>query len=85
MCRIADEVYSTDRINAVCEQLAGFILKRSWILEASSTTTATSIEDFHRRPEGSSSWTINMTCTFVNISKRDACCLYICKYISLAN
>ena len=25
---------------------------RSWILEASSTTTVTSIEDFHRRSEG---------------------------------
>ena len=25
MCRIGDECYSTDRINAVCEQLAGFI------------------------------------------------------------
>ena len=44
---------------------------RSWIIEASSTTTVTSIEDFHRRLEGPSSWTINMTCTFVNISKRD--------------
>jgi hypothetical protein len=27
MSRIVDEVYSTDRINAVCEQLAGFILR----------------------------------------------------------
>ena len=26
MSRIADEVDSTDRINVVCEQLAGFIL-----------------------------------------------------------
>ena len=68
---MGDECYSTDRINALCEQLAGFILKRSWILEASSTTTVTSIEDLHGRPEGPSSWTINMTCTFVNISKRD--------------
>ena len=37
----------------------------SWILEASSTTTVTSIEDFHRPPEGISSWTTNMTCIFV--------------------
>jgi len=28
MMQIVDEVYSTDRINAVCEQLAGFILKQ---------------------------------------------------------
>ena len=41
---------------------------RSWILEASSTTTVTSIEDFHRPLEGTSSWN-NMTCTFVNIFK----------------
>ena len=26
MSRIVDEIYSTDRINAVCEQLAEFIL-----------------------------------------------------------
>ena len=45
---------------------------RSWILEASSTTTVTSIEDFHRPPEGTSSWTANMTCTFVNIFKHYA-------------
>ena len=25
---MGDECYSTDRINAVCEQLAGFILKQ---------------------------------------------------------
>jgi hypothetical protein len=31
-----------------------------------------SIEDFHRHPEGPSSWTTNMICTFVNITKRDA-------------
>ena len=45
---------------------------RSWILEASSTTTVTSIEDFHRAPEGTSSWTTNMTRTFINIFKRYA-------------
>ena len=66
-----DEVYSTDRINTVCEQLARFILRVILILEASSTTTVTSIEDYHQRRERHSSWTINMTCTFVNISKRD--------------
>jgi hypothetical protein len=71
MSRMVDEVYSTDRINTVCEQLARFILRVILILEASSTTTVTSIEDLHRRPEGPSSWTINMTCTFVNISKCD--------------
>ena len=60
---MGDECYSTDRINAVCEQLAGFILNE--ILDPKS------IEDFHRPPEGTSSWTTNMTCTFVNISKRD--------------
>jgi len=27
MSQIMDKVYSTDRINAVCEQLAGFILR----------------------------------------------------------
>ena len=67
---MGDECYSTDRINAVCEQLAGFILNEILILEASSTTTVTSIEDFHRAPEGTSSWTTNVTCAFVYIFKR---------------
>ena len=72
MSQIGDECYSTDRINAVCEQLAGFILNEILDQEASSTTTVTSIEDFHRHPEGTSSWTANMTCTFVNIFKHYA-------------
>jgi len=72
MSRIVDEVYSTDRINAVWEQLAwDSFWGRSWILEASSTTTVTSMEDSGRRHKGPSSWTINKTGTFVNISKRD--------------
>ena len=71
MSQMGDECYSTDRINAVCEQLAGFILNEILDLEASSTTAVTSIEDFHRAPEGTSSWTTNMTYTFVNISKCD--------------
>ena len=69
---MGDECYSTDRINAVCEQLAGFILNEILDPNSSSTTTVTSIEDFHRPPEGTSSWTTNMTCTFVNIFKRYA-------------
>ena len=67
---MTNECYSTDRINAVCEQLARFILNE--ILDASSTTMVTSIKDFHRHLEGLNSWTIHMNCTFVNISKYDA-------------
>ena len=44
---MADECYSTDRINAVREQLAGFILNEILDPNSSSTTTVTSIEDFH--------------------------------------
>ena len=58
-----------DQINVVCEQLAGFIMRE--ILETSSTTTVTTTEYPLRHREGLSIWTINMTCTFVNISKSD--------------
>ena len=67
MFQMGDECYSTDRINAVCEQLAGFILKE--ILDPRGEFYHDG--HFHRAPEGLSSWTTNMTCTFVNISKRD--------------
>ena len=69
---MGDECYSTDRINAVCEQLARFILNEILDPEASSTTMVTSIEDFHRPPEGTNSWTANMSYTFVNIFKHYA-------------
>ena len=79
---MGDECYSTDRINAVCEQLTGFILNEILDPRGEFTTTVTSIEDFHRHPEGTkdfhrhpegtSSWTANMTCTFVNIFKHYA-------------
>ena len=62
MSRIVDEVYSTDRINAVCKQLAGFILRE--ILDPRGEF----YHDGHRRPKGPNSWTINMNYTFVNIS-----------------
>ena len=56
-----DECYSTDRINAACEQLAGFILNE--ILDPRG-------EFYH---DGHiDSWTANMTCTFVNIFKHYA-------------
>ena len=69
MARLGDECYSTDRINAVCEQLAGFILNEILDPRGEFYHEVTSIEDFHRHPEGTSSWTANMTCTFVNIFK----------------
>ena len=73
MSQMGDECYSTDRINAVCEQLAGFILNE--ILDPRGEFYHDGhihIEDFHLPPEGTSSWTANMTCTFVNIFKHYA-------------
>ena len=75
---MGDECYSTDRINAVCEQLAGFISNEILDPRGGSTTTVTSIEDLHRPPEGTSSWTTNMTCTFVNIFKH-----YVLMFVNL--
>ena len=69
---MGDECYSTNRINAVCEELAGFILNEILDPRGEFYHDGQSIEDFHRRPEGPSSWTTNMICTFVNISERDA-------------
>ena len=67
---MGDECYSTDRINAVCEQLAGFILNE--ILDPRGEFYHDG--HIHRGfpSMGLSSWTIHMTCTFVNIFKRDA-------------
>ena len=68
MSRIRDEVYSADRINAMCEQLAGFIMRE--ILDPRGKI----YHDGHInrvRREGPSIYTINITCIFVNISKHD--------------
>ena len=78
MSQMGDECYSTNRINAVCEQLAGFILNEILDSRGEFYHDGTSIEDFHRRPDRPSSWTINMTCTFVNIFKCDALfCIFV--------
>ena len=69
---MGDECYSTDRINAVCEQLAGFILNE--ILDPRGEF----YHDCHRHPEGTSSWTANMTCTFINIFKH-----YVLRFVNL--
>ena len=69
---MGDECYSTDRINAVCEKLTGFILNEILDPRGEFYHDDHIHKDFHRRHEGPNSWTINMTCTFVNISKRDA-------------
>ena len=72
MAQMGDECYSTDRINVVCEQLARFILNE--ILDPSGEFYHDGHihRGFPSTSEGPSSWTINMTCTFVNISKHDA-------------
>ena len=72
MSQMGDECYSTDRINVVCEQLAGFILKKILDPRGEFYHDGHIHRDFHLPPEGTSSCTTNMTCTFVNISKRDA-------------
>ena len=69
---MGDECYSTDRINAVCEQLAGFILNEILDTRGEFYHDDQIHRGFHRPPEGTSSWTANMTCTFVNIFKRYA-------------
>ena len=72
MCRIADEVYSTDRINVVCEQLARFILNEIMDPRDECYHDGHIHRGLPQCPKGPSSWTINMTCTIINIFKRDA-------------
>ena len=84
MSQILDEVYDVDRINAVCEQLAGFIMRK--ILDPRSKFYHDGHINrlcLHRRREGPnrlcphrchegpSTCTINMTSIFVNICKCD--------------
>ena len=74
---MGDECYSTDRINAVCEQLAGFILNE--ILDPRGEFYHDG--HIHRGlpyPEGTSSWTTNMTCIFVYIFKH-----YVLMFVNL--
>ena len=59
------ESLPVDRINAVCEQLAGFIVKE--ILDPRGEF----YHDGHINRVSSSNCSINMTCIFVNIFKCD--------------
>ena len=70
MVQIYNAAFDVDRINAVCEQLVGFIVKE--ILDPRG-------EFYHDgHINRGSSW--NITCIFVNIFKRDVV-LFVYLYI----
>ena len=80
MSQIYMASFDVDRINAECEQLTGFIVKE--ILDPRGEF----YHDGHiNRVSSSNSWgisncSINMTCIFVNIFKRDVV-LFVYLYI----
>ena len=75
---MGDECYSTNRINAVCEQLAGFILNEILDPRGEFYHDGHIHRGLPSTSEGNSSWTTNMTCTFVNIFKH-----YVLMFVNL--